>query len=311
MADKKTAHTESELMAIYEENKFDKRYFSNFVAYYQLCFDELYSDMKDYEDDDFEPGDSIQASALSISIDYMHSFIEMINKGHGQTWAHQMAHSCEEVERAAFYTYFDIRAENPEQAEKEMLIYCKNINGDELFQKYFFYLLRELENPDYIVEKATTYSNTYKEQIKKGKSEIYAHEYANLYADNEFVQSYCESYAYAYDKSLQEGKSEEYARRFADLYSNRIGENYSRLSDALKDEDFNFWHEKMIGNMKGWEYATENKLSDIESFIDLYDNTHINTYYADEPLSPKMSNEEIDKMILEKTLERYEKRGGK
>ena len=79
------------------------------------------------------------------------------------------------------------------------------------------------------------------------------------------------------------------------------------LKIKMKVLPFLFWNEKMIGNMKGWEYANENELSDRQSFIKIYENIHINTYYADIPPLPKMNNEQIDKMILEKAVESYER----
>ena len=311
MEGRKTAHTDSELQTIYEEHKFEKKYFSNFVDYYHLCFDELYQDMKDYSDEDFESeDDSIQASALSISIDYMHAFIELINKGHGETWAHEMAHSNEDVERAAYFSYHDMKAENPEQAEKEMLLYCKNTGGDEFFQKHFFFFFREMENPANIVEKATTYSDTYKEQIKKGKSEIYAHEYAFFLADD-YNEIYCEDYAYAYEQAIVQNKSLEYAERYADEYASALV-NIKCRSGICDDEDMiSFAIEKVNALMISWEYANEHELNDRKSFMAIYARIHLDTYYADEPLQPYMSEEEMNKMIMEKVLAEYERRGGK
>ncbi len=308
--DKKTAHTESELLSIFEENKFDKRYFSNFLAYYQFCFGELYDDMKDDSDDDLEPGYTIQASALFISLEYMNIFIDLINKGHGEKWAHEMAHTIENVERGAYHTYFDMKANDPEQAEKELVIYCKSLGGDEHFEKYFLYLFREMEHPDYIVEKAKTYSDTYNKLIKKGKSEIFAHLYADLLVDN-FDEIYCEDYAIAYEQAIQNNKSIEYAKLYADKYASALV-NIKRRHGIHDDEDLiTFAIEKVNAYMISWEYAEEHELSNRKLFRTLYEQIHLDTYYADEPLQAYMSEEEMNKMIMEKVLKEYERQGGK
>ncbi|MEI7676414.1 MAG: hypothetical protein WCJ03_06525 [Bacteroidales bacterium] len=308
--DKKTAHKETELLAIFEENKFDKRYLSNFLAYYNLCFGELYHDMKDDSDEYLEPGYTIQASALSISLEYMNTFIDLINKGHGEKWAHEMAHTCEDVERGAYHTYFDMKANDPEQAEKELVIYCKGLGGDELFEKYFLYLFREMEDPDCIFAKATTYSETYRKLIKNGKTEIYAQQYADLQAED-YHRIYCEDYAYSYEKALINNKSIEYAKLYAEEYASALVD-IKRRHGISEDEDMiNFAIEKVNAYMISWEYARDHELSDRKSFMSLYERIHLDTYYADEPLPVRMKEEEINKMIMEKVLAEYERRGGK
>jgi hypothetical protein len=307
-----TPHTEVELREVFRQDNLDEKFYPLFLNIYKKYYNELYKDYKDYEDEYFETDGSIQNSALNVLYMYIEPFLKNIAIGHSEEWSAVMAEYSDEQEHVAFhYAYTGVYEKDPKQAKDELLIHCKYLNADEHFSRYFLYLFESGSGYEEPLTKAEEYSKYYKEQINLGKSAVFAHEYADLMAWGEYVQSYCESYAYAYDKSLQERKSEDYARRFADMYSDRVGENYGRLSDALKDEDFDYLYEKMIGNMRGWEYATENKLLDMESFINSYDNIHINTYCADEPLSPKMSREEIDKMILEKALDRYERRNVK
>ena len=88
MSNKKTAHTESELIEIFKQEGIDEKHFSKFLAYYKVCFDELYEDHKDCEDDDFEEGDSVQASALWCTNRFIKPYLELIAKGHGEEWAH-------------------------------------------------------------------------------------------------------------------------------------------------------------------------------------------------------------------------------
>ena len=305
--DKKTAHTESELLAIFEENKFDKKYFSYFEAYYQLCFGELYDDMKDESDEDFG-SESLQASALSFSIEYMNSFTESIRRGHCEEWAAIIAKYIDEKEYVAFdYAYSGIYEKDPQQAKEELLIHCKHLNADEHYIRYFLYMFDQkmgYENP---LEKAKKYSEFYGKMIALGKSAVFAHEYADLMAWDTYTEVGCFSYAFAYDNAIQNGKSKDYAQRYGDIFSDYVGNHFGNFSQTENDEDFPYWDEKIRGNMKGWEYATEHNLSDIKSFTDLYDTIHINTHYADEPLSRKLSSEEIDKMILEKVLKNYNK----
>jgi hypothetical protein len=305
---KKTRHTNAELIDIFIQKNIPAQFHSRFIAEYERIFNEFYEEAKDWPDEDYGEDESVQREALDVTFMFIEPFLQQIEIGHSEEWAEIVAQYSADYEYVAFdYAYKGVYEKDPAKAKEELLIHCKYLNGDEHFVRYLLYLFQCGEVYSDPFTKAKEYSDIYKKQIKLGKSALYSHEYADLMAWGEYVESYCDAFATAYDQSLQAGKSDDYARRYAYMYSDWIGNNYSKLSEALNDIDFEYWDEKMIGNMKGWEYATENNLSDIESFVKIFENIHINTYYADEPLSPKMSNEEIDKMILNKALEMYER----
>lgn len=182
MMDKKTAHTEAELTTIFVQNNIDVKYHPQFIAYYKHCFSELYGDMKNWNDDDFAEGDSIQASALSLTNEYIERYLEIIAKGHGEEWAHHVARSVERSEKASYHAYSEIERNNPELAKKELLIHCKSLNGDVYFDKRYLYLFEICDFPEGRIQKSKAYSKIIKEQLALGKSEIHAHEYAALVA---------------------------------------------------------------------------------------------------------------------------------
>lgn len=154
-------------------------------------------------------------------------------------------------------------------------------------------------------EKATEYAEDYKKQIKKGKSKLFAHEYADL-ADMGYHSIYREEYAYAYENAINEEKSEEYARFFADEYASELVDIKRRYGRSEDEEAIDFAIEKVNGRMKAWEYVSEHKLEDTERFSEIYENIHLDTYFADNGM-PNGTLEEIDKEILEKALLRYNK----
>ena len=305
---RKTRHTDIELIDIFRQKDIPEKYYSKFIAEYDSIFNEFYEEAKDWPDEDYDENESVQGSALNVTIMFIEPFMEQIKIGHNELWAETMAKYSEENDDVAFhYAYTAVCAESPDQAKAELLIHCNYLNADEHFVSYFLYLFDIGEVYQEPLKKAENYSMFYNKQISLGKSVQFAHEYADFMAWGEYVESYCDAYATAYDQSLQEGKSEDYGRRYAEMFSERVGENYGSLSDALEDPDFAFWQEEMIGNMKGWVYTLENKLEDNDRFISIYDNIHINTYFDDKPLPKDFNREEIDKMILRKAMERYEK----
>jgi hypothetical protein len=303
---KKTAHTETELLAIFKQDGNDEKYFSKFLEYYKVSFNELFEDYKNWTDDDFDEGDSVQASALWCTNDYIQKYIKLIEKGHGEEWAHQLANSLEDGERAVYFVHSNLKTINPELAKKELLIHTKALGGDEYFEKHYLLLFEVQADPKGRIETAQNYSRIYKEKIANGKSEIYAHHYADLIADGDYHEIYCEEYAFAFDKTISANKSEEYAREFADKYASALVDIKRRFGISDDEEMIDFAIEKVNAYMKAWEYNNEHPLKDFKRFAEIYENEHLNAYFPDEIIKNK-SLEEIDSLVLEKTLERFNK----
>ena len=294
--DRKKSHTKDELVDLYAQMKYPMEYFIKFESNYQKCYSELFSDMKDFEDDDFNDKDeTIGGIALQFATRYVNKFMAQLDKGHSEEWAHLVAESIEDNNSLIIANAYN--SMNPELAKQELRLYCKSLGGDEFFEKHYLFLFEIGESWNNPLETAMEYSRIYKQQIAKGKSETFAHHYADLMSGNEYVEIYCQKYAYAYDKALSEGKSKEYAELFAGMYGDGAANHGEREDRDIPD----FWEEKVFGYMKGWEYATNNNLSN--DFIGIYENVYLNTVYADEP--EKISWDRLEEYILEEALKKY------
>lgn len=305
--DKKTAHSETELLTIFKQDGNDEKYFSKFLEYYKVCFEELYQDHKDWKDEDFDKEDSVQASALWCTNRFIKPYLELIAKGHGEEWAYEMANSAEEGERAVYFVHSELDTINPELAKKELLIHTKSLGGDKYFEKHYLLLFEVQANPNGRIETAQNYSIIFKEQVAKGKSEIYAHHYADLITDTyDYNEIYCEEYAFAFDKAISENKDDGYARKYANKYASALVDIKRRYGIFDDEEMIDFAIEKVNAFMKAWEYGKEHQLKDFERFAEIYENEHFNVYFPDE-IGPDMSTAELNKLVLEKTLVRFDK----
>ena len=294
--DRKRPHTKDELVDLYTQMKYPMEYFIKFESNYQKYYSEFFSEMKDYEDDDFENKDeTIGGVALQFSSEYIDKFMVQINKGHSEEWAHLVAKYTEDKDCVIIANAYN--SMSPELAKRELRLHCKSLGGDEFFEKHYLYLYeigRGWYNP---LEIAFEYSRIYKQQIAEGKSEIFAHHYADLMAADEYVEIYCEKYAYAYDKALSEGKSRVYAELFADKY----GDGAVNYGEREEEDIPESWEEEIFAYMNGWEYATNNNLSN--RFIGIYKNVYMNTIYADEP--EKIPWNRLEEYVLEEALKKY------
>ncbi|CAM4275926.1 hypothetical protein [Flavobacterium terrigena] len=306
MSNKKTSHTDNELITIFQQDNINEKYFPKFLAYYKKCFDDLYDDHKDFNDDDFDEDDSVQASALWCTNRYIKPYLEHIARGHSEEWAHSIADSAEDGERIVYFVYSDLMRINPELAKKELLIHTKSLGNDEHFERQYLYLFEVMDEPNGRIQTALNYSKIYKEQIEKGKTAVYSHQFADLMSDGHYNEIYCEEYAFAYDEAVNKNKSEEYISVYSDKYASVLVDIKRRHGISDDEEMIDFAIEKVKAYMNAWEYGKENKLKDFKRFAEIYEHTHLNTYFADAGW-PEESREKMDSMILEKTLEKFNK----
>ena len=298
-------YSEADLKSILEKSNTKNEYFDFFILKYNFRLSEVKRDYKDFREDEIDDGDTLSDIALRITHGYVDEYIKHVKKGHSPLWAETYADYMDEHEETAFYNSYErVKDDSPEQAEKELLVECKALNADEYFIKHFLFLFSSGNGLDYPQEKAGIYSKAFNHQIKLGKSEIFATTYADNLADQYYSELYCYAYADAYDRALIQGKTESYAVKYGKKFGNLIAKKFGRMIPLNKDPDFDFAHDNVIAYMKAWEYAVENNLENASSFISLYQNKYMNTYYAVAG-RPRISEEELDSQILDKVLKAY------
>ena len=306
MENKKWRPSEQELIEIFKQQGFDFKYQTKFVDYYNYCFDDMYSDYEDWENSDWEEDESLHKSAMNVTGMYFDTYLKCIANGHGEEWSHALAHTAEDGESAIYHTYNEIEDIDKELAKIELDVYIKSFGEDQYFEKYLLVLFEEVADIKGRVKSAREYSKILRKQLEKGKSEVYAEKYADLMAGTDFHEIYCEDYAIAYDNALAENKSNRYATIYADKYASALVDIKRRYGISDDEEMMDFAVEKVNAFMHAWEYSQEKKVDDFERFARLYENIHLNTYYADEG-RPNLSNEEIDQLVLKETLEEFNK----
>lgn len=161
-----------------------------------------------------------------------------------------------------------------------------------------------MKKPDLHKSKIPDYKKIFAEQISLGKSEIFAHEYAQDMAEGKESEIGCYTYADAYERMLKKGKSEDYARLYAEKYSTYVANNYSNISQIEDVKDFEIAHDRIIAYMKAWEYGVAHRLKDFGKFHFWYETEYMNTYYLNDKRSSE--NEELlDTIVLEKALKKF------
>ena len=238
-------YSKEELLIIAKEKNIPEKYFKDFILFIEDDINQMTNDGELRENE-------IGQSAIHFAIDYFNKFYKEIRKGHNEVWANLFSKCIEEGSRAIDETYQSLKKIDPAKALKELEIHCKAVGGDDLYIKHFVYLIEvgvdnSAPSPD---EQAATYSKLFKEQIKQGKSEIFAHNYADLMAMHEYSELGCYAEAAEYEKSINAGNTEQYARAYAMKIAKYI-ENYcSSYEEFLKEPYYNIERKKIEEELK-------------------------------------------------------------
>ncbi|PKD17612.1 hypothetical protein APR41_05220 [Salegentibacter salinarum] len=264
--------------------------------------------LTELEEDNAIEEDDTPATLLDIPNDYIDCYIENRKNGFSKVWSKTQAELkiMRDLNNTVIRCYEEVASSDKHEALKDLQVFCKLKNGD---KRYTDFLIDYVINNGYserpVEEIAADFSRTYRKQLEKGKSEIYADKYASLIAEDYYHEIYCEDYAFIYDQALTKGKSEEYAKRYAEKYASELVDVKRRAGIADDEESLEFAKAKAKAYINGWEYATTNSIQEKSGFIDCYSNCYLNTFFSDN-INEWSSIEQCEEIVLRKTLEKFE-----
>lgn len=207
----------------------------------KLCVDELLKvTEKTLIELETAPSEGDADWAINYVEKYIQIFSEQVNLGHSYEWSSTFANEVFDYqdELARAFAFDAIFEKDEEKAISDLRIFCNQINADELFTKQFIYLMQEgigHEEPN-AEEQAHNYCVIFREQIKKGKSEIFAHRYADLSSCKYYTDIYCFAYAIEFEKLIIEGFSEEFASTFATNIAEYIANHFDTYEKSINDK---------------------------------------------------------------------------
>ncbi len=291
-----------ELEQAISQNNYNDECFKEFISYLDDSLTELEQDGAIEEED-------TAADLISIPVEYTNYYAQRRNEGFSIAWSKKYAEDKTSgvTRNLLMYCYEAAGEHGKQQADADLMTYFKLTKRDQLFIDY---LLKRIAGRDHFCETsiekvAEEYVSIYNEQINKGRSALYAYQYANWLIDG-YHPIFCEDYAYIYEESINKGKSEEYACEYANKYASELVDVKRRYGICDDEESLGFAKSKAVAFINGWEYAENNKLEDRSRFIKCYEDAYLNTCYSDNQYEWK-TIEECEKITLDKALIEYEK----
>lgn len=265
--------------------------------------------IKDLESDNIMEEEDSKEYILKTVNKLVNHFESQRKLGYSYAWSLEYASkmSCDEKKHLLYYCYEASREVGMDQANKDLLLYCKLKNADKLFTDYLVKWIEEEGNgePD-AEEQATIFSATYKKQKEKGKSDVYAYQFADLSATQSYHPIYIEEYAYIYDKSISEGKDDKYAYVYAEKYASNVVDIKRRAGIGEDEEMIEYVKLEALAYIKAWDYARHNIEEDSPRFIKIFERVYLGLCYPDDD-KDWVGFDKIDEIAISRTLEEFNK----
>jgi hypothetical protein len=249
--------------------------------------------------DSYEPEQDDINSSIELAGEWVKIYAEQIKLGLSKLWVSTYAdyRVSWPKDDSANEAYNNVcKNFGEEKADKDLAIFTKSLCDDPVFVKsyidFFHDGFMDAEN------RAHEYTNLYKSLIEKGKSGVYARQYALHYLDV-ISPDYCELYASKYEECINKGRDDDKARRIATAFENLYEEYWPDDDNLLGIEAHNSY-------MKGFEYAIENDIDSPETFAEEYEKAYLHSLFPDEEEPPcKIKgkyNDIISKLLASKLI---------
>lgn len=296
------------IISIAKEKNIPVIYHDEFIHAFEVILQEMKNHVNEFEEEDWKE------YPLNFALTYIDFYIKEIQKGHSTEWARKYSlerYDNSDHDYVFFNTYDAIRKINPELALAELKAHCESVKADKLFTNYFISLMESREGLKDPNKKAAIYSGCYTDIIKEGKSEVFAHKYADFMAFDLYGEIYCYHYARIYDDAIKKGQSVTFAnsvaKDIAEYHERRIPrhEAYNHDKDDMKQYNYNLDIKGgIIGEDKGVEFAIIHQLQNRNKFTDIFKKEYFKSYRVNAE-KPDFNEDEFDKMIFEKAMEKY------
>lgn len=227
--------TENMIKMAFDELAINEEFFEIFKEEVERLYSESQIDSLDNEE---FSGEESYANIICFSIKFMEYYVPEKKKGHCEAWAETYANSrLSRMKEYSSYRNAYYAVKNDEEKENELDIHVASMSDDPLFRKRYKFLFTEISGDP--KEYAESYCNNYRGMIASGKSEIFAHAYAD-YHDEHDNKYFCVIYAKAYELAKSYGMNDRDAFYFGDISTEAVDQGvWSFTNEFLKR-----YHEK-------------------------------------------------------------------
>ena len=209
----------------------------------------------------YEPEDDDINASLNIASEYMNIYVGQIDAGLSETWAETYVYHRQDkdADDSAWEAFFAVRESHGyEQAKKELVSFARFLDDDPSFvENYAHFFIYK-----WTIEDVKEFIRIKNSLIEKGKSKVYAREYA-LHHRSTPDDNYCHLFASKFEECINKGIEIGKAYKIAEAYEDCYDTHYPQDSDLEGKEFIDVY-------IKGFEYAIVNGIDSPEEFANEY-----------------------------------------
>ena len=215
----------------------------------------------------YEPEQDDIDGSLEIATDFMNIYVGQINAGLSETWAEAYANQRlrENVDDSAWEAYKAVsKSQGYEQAKKELVPFARFLDDDPSFvENYAYFFIYK-----WTIEDVKEFIRIKNLLIEKGKSEVYAREYA-LHHNSTPDDDYCHLFASKFEECINKGIETDKAYTIAEEYEDCYDLHYPQDNDLEGKKFIDVY-------IQGFEYAIVNGIDPPEKFAEKYRTAYYN-----------------------------------
>ncbi|SEF80271.1 hypothetical protein SAMN05216354_1642 [Xylanibacter ruminicola] len=253
MAEQKWAIPEENLKIAFGKLEIDTKYYPLFVEEATKALNEIAIGY-DPEQDDID-------GSLEIATDFMNIYVGQIEAGLSKVWAEAYAnhHINEDMDDSAWEAFMAVsKSQGYEQAKKELDPFARFLDDDPSFvENYVYFFIYK-----WTIEDVKEFTRIKNSLIEKGKSEVYAREYA-LHHNSTPDDVFCHLFAFKFEECINKGIETDKAYTIAEAYEDCYDLHYPQDNDIEGKKFIDVY-------IQGFEYAIVNGINPPEKFAEEY-----------------------------------------
>ena len=241
----------------------------------------------------YDPEQDDIDSSLEIATDFMNIYVGQIEAGLSESWAEAYANHClnEDVDDSAWEAFMAVsKSLAYEQAKKELVHFARYLDDDPSFvENYAYFFIYK-----WTIEDVKEFMRIKNSLIEKGKSEVYAREYA-LHHNSTPDDDYCHLFASKFEECINKGIERDKAYTIAEAYEDYYDSHYPQDND-LKEKEF------IDVYIQGFEYAIINDIDSPKKFAKEYQAAYYNNGERPSYVAKGEYDDIISKLLANKSL---------
>lgn len=215
----------------------------------------------------YEPEEDDIDGSLDIATEFMNIYIGQIEAGLSELWATTYANNRlnDEEDNSAWEAYWTVsKTQNREQADKDLTQFAHFLSDDPKFTENY----TEFFIDGRTIKDTYEFLKLYDSLIEKGKSEVYAKQYALHHLDTP-DNDYSHLYASKYEECINKGIESYKAATIAGAYEDCYDAHYPQDNDVEGKEFIDVY-------IQGLEYAIVNGIDPPDEFAKEYQRAYYN-----------------------------------